>query len=403
MKHLFILLTVILILLSCSLSCSNDVPAINSPSLRIITEEFPPFNFTDQDGNITGQSSEIVKEIIRNTGMDATIEMMPWSEGYQMVQKEPNMVLYSTSRIPEREGLFKWVGPIGTEDNYFYVRQDSLIKIATLEEAKKVGKIAVYRNDSNHLYLAGQGFANLDINENDGECLKKLVDGKVDVWLGPAKALPFIAYKAKVNPALVKPIMYVRPIQWYIAFNKTVSDSVVELWKDKLEVMKQKENGGSSLYERITTSYDIPQYVEKSISQESVIQLVEKAAEDIKKDAPGTFRKINNREHPYRDKDSSDLYVFVFGADLNTIANADNPSTVGFNFTGVPDVMGKLFRDEIASRSITEGFGWEDYVFTLPGKIGIFQKSAYFKRVTGSDSKQYIVCSGRYLDKPATK
>ncbi|MFC1968207.1 transporter substrate-binding domain-containing protein [Chloroflexota bacterium] len=396
MKYSVFLLSVLLILSGFFTTCSNNTP---TTALRIITEEFPPFNFTDQDGNITGQSSEIVREILRKTGTQASIEMMPWSQGYELVQKEPNTLLYSTSRIPERENLFKWVGPIGTEDNYFYVRQDSNINITTLEQAKAVSSIAVYRNDSNHIYLEGQGFTNLDINENDGECLKKLLSGEVDVWLGPSKALHFIAYKAQVNPAMVKPIMYVRPIQWYIAFNKMVSDSIVDLWLSKLEEIKEKEADGRSLYERITTSYEIPQYVDKSASKESVIQLVEKTAEDISKDTSGTFRKINKREHPYRDRDNSDLYVFVYDTGLNSMANADNPSIVGRNFKGVSDIMGKLFRDRILERSVTEGSGWEDYVFTLTGRIGIFQKSAYFKLVAGRDGKQYIVCSGRYLDK----
>jgi hypothetical protein len=36
----------------------------------------------------------------------------------------------------------------------------------------------------------------------------------------------------------------------------------------------------------------------------------------------------------------------------------------------------------------------------MPGKIGLYHKAAYYKLVTGSDGKQYIVCVGRYKDKP---
>jgi len=38
-------------------------------------------------------------------------------------------------------------------------------------------------------------------------------------------------------------------------------------------------------------------------------------------------------------------------------------------------------------------------VFTMPGKIGLFYKTAYYKLVTGSDGKEYIVCVGRYKEK----
>jgi len=80
-------------------------------------------------------------------------------------------------------------------------------------------------------------------------------------------------------------------------------------------------------------------------------------------------------------------------------ANADNPAVVGRNLKGVPDMAGKLFRDNIVEGALKNGTGWEDYVFTMPGKIGLFYKSVYYKLVTGSDGKQYVVCVGRYLDK----
>jgi polar amino acid transport system substrate-binding protein len=321
---------------------------------------------------------------------------MPWSQGYDLVQKEPDTLLYSTSRIPARENAFKWVGPIGTEENYFFTRTDSDLHINNLEDAKKAGTIAVYRNDSNHLYLTGQGFTNLDISENDEECLNKLLAGKVDMWLGPAKALYYIALKAKVNQTLVKPVMHVRNIEWYIAFNKSASDYTVNQWQSRLDEMKQKEGEGISLFEQIINSYIVVQYTGTSVSREIVRQLVEKTSLDVSRDAAGTIRSINNKETPYLDKDNTDLYVFMYDTDILQIANADNPAQVGRSLKGVPDASGNLFRDRIAERSAVEGSGWQDYVFTKPNTIGLFYKEAYFKRVTGSDGKIYIVGAGRY-------
>jgi len=395
MRNIITFMLLFLVLLS---GCITAAPA---EKLRVITEESPPFNFTDERGNITGQSTEVVREILKKLGSESNIEVMPWSQGYNLTQKELNTVLYSTSRIPLRENLFKWVGPIGFADNWFYARQGSGIKIASLEDAKKVKSIAVYRDDSNHLYLAAQGFTNLDINENNGGCIKKLVEGKVDLWLGPAEGLHFIAYGIGVNPAEVVAVKYVRRSDKYIAFNKAVSDGVVQSWQKSLDGLKQDKGAdGLSTYERITTSYTVPQYVKDAVSPQVVIQLVEKTAKDVASDTSGTFRKINAGEHPYRDKDNSRLYVYLYDTNVVQPANADNPATVGRSFKGVPDIAGKLFRDRIVEGALKDGSGWEDYVFTIPGKIGIFYKSAYYKLVTGSDGKQYVVCSGRYKDKP---
>ena len=92
--------------------------------------------------------------------------------------------------------------------------------------------------------------------------------------------------------------------------------------------------------------------------------------------------------------------MYIFDKYVTEAANANNPAVVGRNLKGAPDIAGKLFRDAIVENALENGSGWEDYVFTMPGKIGLFYKSVYYKLVTGSDSKQYIVCVGRYKDKP---
>lgn len=368
--------------------------------LRIITEDNPPYNFADERGNITGQSTEIVRSLMSKTGTDTAIELLSWSKGYEIVQNQPNTMIYSTGRMPFREQMFKWVGPIGFADEWFYARRGSNIKISSLDDAKKVKSIAVYKDDSNQLFLLEKGFTNLDVSENDVQCIKKLMDGKVDLWLGPSQGFSFLAYEAGVNPAEIEPVSYVRRAEWYIAFNRQTPDATIEAWQKALDDMKKSESADvCSVYDSIITSYVLPRYTTDSISKEAVVQLVEKTAGDIATDAGGTIRKINAGESPYRDKDRPDLYVYVFDKYVTEAANASNPAVVGRNLKGVPDIAGKLFRDAIVEGAINNGTGWEDYVFTMPGKIGLFYKSVYYKLVTGSDGKQYVVCVGRYKDK----
>ena len=368
--------------------------------LRIITEDNPPFNFADERGNITGQSTEIVRSLISKTETEANIELMPWSKGYEIVQNQPNTMIYSTSRIPFREQMFKWVGPIGFADEWFYAKRGSNVKINSLDDARKFKSIAVYKDDSNQLYLLEHGFTNLDVSENDVQCIKRLMDGKVDVWMGPAQGFAFLAYEAGVNPAEIEPVSYVRRAEWYIAFNRQTPDATIQAWQKALDDMKKTASADTcSVYDNIITSYVLPRYTTDSVSRDVVVQLVEKTAGDIEADAPGTIRKINAGESPYRDKDRSDLYVYVFDKYVTEAANASNPAVVGRNLKGVPDMAGKLFRDAIVDGALKNGTGWEDYVFTMPGKIGLFYKSVYYKLVTGSDGKQYIVCVGRYEDK----
>ena len=101
MKGLAVILLAVLVLVS---GCT---PNTAGGKLLIVTEENPPYNFSDERGNITGQSTEIVLALVKNTGSDAVIQIKPWSEGYELVQKQPGAALYSTAWMPFREDLFK--------------------------------------------------------------------------------------------------------------------------------------------------------------------------------------------------------------------------------------------------------------------------------------------------------
>jgi polar amino acid transport system substrate-binding protein len=393
MRRFMVTAAAFILVSACLAGCSQ-------PGLRILSEENPPYNFTDEMGNISGQSTEIVRRIVAASGSKADIEIMPWTQGYSIVQKDPGTALYSTSRMPQREQLFKWVGPIGTADNWFYCKQGADIKIASLDEAKKVKSIAVYKDDSNQIFLQGEGFTNLDVSQDPAECIKKLVDGKVDLWLGPAEGLQFIAYGAGINPAEIQPVKFVRKLDWYIAFNKETPDSTIQVWQKALDDLKKPGDAGKmSDYEDIVTSYALPRYTSGSVPKDAVVQLVDKTVSDIGSDAQGTLKSINAGASPYLSQQNRALYIYVFDKYVTEVANADNPAVIGRNFKGVPDMAGKLFRDAIVDDALKNGTGWEDYVFTLPGKIGLYYKTAYYKLVTGSDGKQYIVCAGRYKEK----
>ncbi len=133
-----------------------------------------------------------------------------------------------------------------------------------------------------------------------------------------------------------------------------------------------------------------------SVSEKQVIDLVNLTCQAIAKDKPAAFTAINAGDKPYKDPANPGLYAFVYDKDVTLIATPD--ATVrGQSMKGKPDVMGRLFRDEIVGGAFANGTGWVQYVYKEPGKAGLFQKATYYSLVTGSDGAQYVVCAGRYL------
>jgi len=263
---LAILLTAAVLLLGCNVA--STVPT-TSGGLRIITEEFPPYNFVDKNGDVTGQSTEIVQAILEKTDTQANIEIMPLSQGLAIAEKGPGVVIYSLNRTPQRENLFKWVGPIGFYEQAFYAKKGSatsalILFYSQLEDAKKVDKIGVYQGDAGAQFLASQGFTNLDYSLTDAQALKKLMDGEVQLWLGNKDGLAITAEQAGVNPDdLVLLPSVVIQADLYIAFSKDVPDSMVMAWQSALDALKQeKDIDNKTVYEKIMAEYSDPDYVD---------------------------------------------------------------------------------------------------------------------------------------------
>jgi ABC-type amino acid transport substrate-binding protein len=113
MKHsLSSLLSVLAFTFLAHISTSQ---AADFSSLNIMTEEFPPFNYSD-NGQPAGQSVDLLLKASAAAGSPITkdkINMAAWARAYQTALSGPNVMLFSTTRTEQREDLFKWAGPIG--------------------------------------------------------------------------------------------------------------------------------------------------------------------------------------------------------------------------------------------------------------------------------------------------
>ena len=121
--------------------CSGAGSPVGDVQLRVLTEDYPPFNFVDKDGVVTGQSTEMVQAIMNEVGIESEIELLALAEALELAEKGSGVVLYSLNRTPEREELFKWVGPIGDYEQVFYARAGE-----NLAELIKVPAIIIHAN-----------------------------------------------------------------------------------------------------------------------------------------------------------------------------------------------------------------------------------------------------------------
>jgi polar amino acid transport system substrate-binding protein len=199
-------------------------------SLRILTENLPPLNYV-KDGVLVGPSVEMVKEIQRRIGSMEDIQVYPWARAYQIALEEENVILFGVSHTPPREDKFRWVGPLATKRDILVAKKGAPLVINSLEDAKKVGRIGVLRDDTKEEFLERNGFTNLEPVSDERKNAQKLVMGRIDLWVFKKPGLKTVCELAGVDYDAVEEVFHLRETSVDIAFSLKTPDVVVEQWR----------------------------------------------------------------------------------------------------------------------------------------------------------------------------
>jgi polar amino acid transport system substrate-binding protein len=205
--------------------------------LTLYGEEDPPLQMTGSDGKPTGLVVELVQEIERRTGATDTIELVPWTRGYEAVQTRPNLLLFSMARTAERNSLFQWIGPTLEFSYSFIGRADSSVVIHSLEDARALKAIGVYKDDARDAFLTKQGFTNLDRAVDNVMNVRKLMSGRIEAYAGTTDSWPEVE-TAGFPPSAVRQLFVFARVQLYLAASLGTPATTVRLWNQTLDAMK---------------------------------------------------------------------------------------------------------------------------------------------------------------------
>ncbi|NHZ95790.1 ABC transporter substrate-binding protein [Massilia sp. CCM 8734] len=217
------------------------------PQLFITTEYAPPAIMVEGE-RVAGYSSDKIHEIMARTGMSYSIDVLPWKRAFTSAVQRPNGCVYATTRTPEREPLFKWVGPTDEGAWVLLGRADRNYQLSTLEDARRL-RIGTYNGDVRDDYLRARGFK-VDPAPNDMLNPQKLLMNRIDLWatgLRPGGGvLEQNGFAGKIVPVLV-----FNQVKAYLACNRAVPDAIIDKMNAALDAMNRD---GTS--RRIERKYD---------------------------------------------------------------------------------------------------------------------------------------------------
>jgi len=210
-------------------------------NFTIMAEDLPPFIYANAStSEPEGIAIKIVQQLASKMKHSQNIEIASWNKAYNLIKDNDGYVLFPVSRRPNREDLFKWVGPLLKSTSYLYKRRDSNINIQSLQDAKKVSAIGVVKNYAGHQLLEKEGFKNLIPVGHTKGVIRALAFKRADLIEVGDVFLPFRSKQAEVDYKLLENtnVKLLEQFQ-YLAFSKNTPDVVIQKWQNALDEMKR--------------------------------------------------------------------------------------------------------------------------------------------------------------------
>jgi polar amino acid transport system substrate-binding protein len=117
-------------------------------------------------------------------------------------------------------------------------KKTSGIIVNEIGEAKKVRRIGTLRDDTRERLLLSYGFANLESVSDEQKNARKLSLGRIDLWAYKIPGLKTVCDLAGVDFNEFEEVYSLREIEVMIAFSKTTSDSIVQMWRKAFNRME---------------------------------------------------------------------------------------------------------------------------------------------------------------------
>lgn len=200
-----------------------------------------PYQLLDKEKHPDGFAVAVVRMVLRETGSDAKIELMPWMRIKTTKLPLPNQLIFMVYRNRETEHSYKWVGAIVPFNIHVYrlkSRQD--IVVTDVADLAKYS-VGVVRGGGRFQYLSEKGLGKyLDIAPSDESNIRKFFAGRIDILLEDPVMLRYSAVLYGLDAGKAEKIFELSDLagEGYLAFSPGTPDSVVRTYSNALEKVK---------------------------------------------------------------------------------------------------------------------------------------------------------------------
>lgn len=197
-------------------------------TLLIVTEEFKPYNFVEND-ELTGFSTEIIQLMIERAGFKAEFKVLPWARAYQQALEIENCLIYTIMRISDREDKFQWIAKLAVSEIVLYKKAGSNIKISNIENVAGF-RVGVQTGALTNDYFLGNTDAVVVQVRTIDQRLLMLENGRIDLLQSTGLYIREALKDGTIQTGSIEPAFKIEDLKrsFYLAASLSTSPEIIE-------------------------------------------------------------------------------------------------------------------------------------------------------------------------------
>lgn len=217
-----------------------DVAAEDEVTLNLYTEDYPPWNYFQDDG-VSGINVRLLQLALQKSSYQGHFSVVPWGRAQRFTQTESDSCFFSAVRNEERENIYQWVGPLSQESVQLFSLDPEASSFDALTDVLGL-RIGGQAEDAYTDYVVDLGVPVERVTEIPVN-LSMLQLGRIDLWLAGSVGGPFIARREGVQ---VFPVATSgRVFELWLACNPAMPSEVIQRLNTALEGLKKDGSLGA--------------------------------------------------------------------------------------------------------------------------------------------------------------
>lgn len=173
-------LSSVFLLFACTVAAYGTV-------VTVVTENYPPYNYLNEDGMIAGEATGLVHKVMRASGLAYEIKLLPWPRAVRNTLAGDSTLIFSIARSPTRESDFTWLVPLAEDTYHLFGRTDDTRRITAADVRSGKYRVVCIFEDISCPLVRNFGIPDdhilegIDISRADA--MKLVQTGRVDFYV----------------------------------------------------------------------------------------------------------------------------------------------------------------------------------------------------------------------------